>query len=278
MLESPNTSDVAQMPRPRTLVLPDVTGLALADARAVLDAAGLSVQRGGAALVVRYVTAYAPEWTVVQQTPAPGQLVETSSPVEVHVSRASWLRHLPHMYTAAGQEHAFLGQFLRIFEHLHDQTSDALARVPDVFRPLETETAFLPWLATWVAVHLEPEWPEQKKRAWLRLAPTLFARRGTRRALELTLEMHLGFTPVIEENAWPDEPFRVGVASTIGVTSTLVPELQLAHCFIVRLPFPAATLTPAELARIHRVIHAEKPAHTAYSLVFATPDTAARDT
>jgi hypothetical protein len=123
-----------------------------------------------------------------------------------------------------------------------------------------------------MALQVEADWPLEQQRRWLRHAPALYAIRGTKQALQTLLDMYLGTPPVILENQWPFEPFRIGVASEVGISTTVLPPMELAHCFVVQLPEPAEHYSDEQIVRIHRVIQAEKPAHTQYFLTFAMAD------
>jgi phage tail-like protein len=248
--------------RPRKLVVPELTGLRWADACIVLEQAGFPPP------TPRYVEAYTDDNTVVAQTPVRGQLVDGTTTCELAVAKRSWLRFLPQIYQNTGAENALLHEYLWIFQQLNDRVSQVIDRVPQLFRPLDTEARFLDWLAGWIALHLDPDWPDEKKRKWLRFAPTLYSIRGTKAALTALLEMYVGVKPEIRENEWPFEPFRIGVSGEIGVSSTILPPMNLAHCFVVHLPMASDALSDDQIIRVHRVIQAEKPAHTVYFLTF----------
>lgn len=255
--------------RPRKLVVPDVAGLLLRDAQIVLTQAGFA---NG---IPKFVQEYALENTVVAQTPSRGQLVDSDTPILLSVAKPSWLQHLPQVYQASADETgSLLRGLLYIFQHLNEQVTTTVAQIPQLLRPLEAPPEFLPWLSSWIALQLENDWPDEKKRRWLRYAPALYNIRGTRRALELLLEIYTGVRPSVIENEWPDEAFRVEVNSTIAETSTILPPMNLNNCFIVELPMQPSEVDDEQLVRIHRVIQAEKPAHTNYFLRFRAPDTA----
>ena len=255
--------------RPRKALVPDVVGLRLDDAAIVLQQAGFPPPQP------RFTLAYADEHTVVEQVPAKGHLVESNTAVQLYVARQTWVRYLPQLYQeATSGDNQLLHEFLWIFQQVHDRVDRQLASLPALFDPRTTEPAFLPWLASWMTLQLEADWPLERQRQWLRRAPALYAIRGTRKALEATLAMFSGEAVQVLENAWPFEPFRIGVASEIGVTTTVLPPMELAHCFVVQLPRSASEYTDDEIVRIHRVIQAEKPAHTQYFLTFFAPDTA----
>lgn len=258
--------------RSRKVIVPELTGMRLSDAQIVIGQAGFVAADGKPNVQVRYVEAYAEDFQVVAQTPLRGQLVDSAAPIELQVARQSWTRFLPQLYSMANEENALLQQFLWMFQQMHDKTADAIARVPTLLRPLETDAQYLPWLASWLALHLETDWSDAQKRQWLRVAPGLYSQRGTKQSLQTLLRMYLGFDAEIRENVWPFEPFRVGVSSEIGVSSTILPPLNLAHCFVVHLPVSDKTFSHEQIVRIHRVILAEKPAHTMYTLTFAEAD------
>lgn len=244
--------------------MPELVGLKLRDAGIVLQQAGLPPP------LPRYVEAYADENAVVEQYPIRGQLVENTTVVQVSVAKQNWVRYLPQIFQlTADNENHLLHEFLWIFQQQHDRIGDILNNLPALFRPLETEPHFLPWLASWIALQLESDWPVEKQRKWLRHAPALYSMRGTKYAMELLLEMYIGVKVEIVENTWPFDAFRVGVTSEVGISTVVLPPMNLAHCFVVKLPQPATAFPDEQIIRIHRVIQAEKPAHTIYFLTFA---------
>jgi phage tail-like protein len=248
--------------RPRKLVVPDVSGLLLRDAQIVLAQAGFRPAQP------RYVEAYEAENAVVSQDPMRGLLVNSDAPIELRVAKPSWIRYLPQIYQVDGSEGELLPGLMWIFQHVHDTVRQKVDEMVRIFRPLEAPAEFLPWLASWIALHLEDDWDEEKKRRWLRYAPALYNIRGTKVALEKLLEIYVGVKPLILENEWPDEAFRAGVTSDIGITSTILPPMNLNNCFIVELPLSPDDVDEDQLIRIHRVIRAEKPAHCSYYLRF----------
>jgi len=45
--------------------------------------------------------------------------------------------------------------------------------------------------------------------------------------------------------------------------------MDLAHCFVVKMPIRFDEVTPEMVIRIHQIIQLEKPAHTHYYLQFS---------
>ena len=80
----------AQSPRQivrRTVRMPEVTGIALENARLMLRNAGFDPER----VQVRYREAYRPQDETIGQSPTAGALVAVDEPIELVVSRRSLL-------------------------------------------------------------------------------------------------------------------------------------------------------------------------------------------
>lgn len=222
-----------------------------------------------------------------------------------------YLDYLPAIFRTPPEDRqaSVLGQFLRAFEDVltgtGDPTNPGLAEViggiaPDVtgqrrlaglyryFEPgtglestARTPTAFLDWLAGWVALSLRADLDEETQREFIAKAVSLYRLRGTPKGLAAVLGIYTRLGVTIDEG---ETGFRVGKTSTVGVDTVLggfVP-----HYFEVTLrrstPVPkelattslpdelAASSLPAELARYKRIateiIEAEKPAHCFYRL------------
>lgn len=119
--------------------------------------------------------------------------------------------HLPAIY----QEHPFLAEFLRPFGDVVEGFQDLLAEIDRYFAPQFSDPEFLPWLATWLALLLDAEWDEAKRRRLVGEAVELYRWRGTVSGLERYLEIYTGLTPEIREWHWPGG-MQIGVASQIG--------------------------------------------------------------
>ena len=155
--------------RPKKLIVPDVTGLNREDAAIVLRNAGFQSPK------IHMTEDYAPPDTVVRQYPIKGQLVPSETEVVFYVSRKSFLDYLPSAYraTGPGTDSDFLRNFLWIFQHITDSLNRTIDRVHRQFSPFSADESFLPWLAQWVGVSLDQDWPVEKKRAMVRAAAEL---------------------------------------------------------------------------------------------------------
>jgi phage tail-like protein len=67
-----------------------------------------------------------------------------------------------------------------------------LDNLPAYFQPRLAPADFLDWLASWVAVDVDPAWPEEVRRAVVERAVELHRWRGTRRGLTERLRLVLG--------------------------------------------------------------------------------------
>jgi phage tail-like protein len=129
-------------------------------------------------------------------------------------TQSRYLEYLPAIY----HEHPFLGQFLVPFEEVLTIFEELLSSVDRYFAPALTDADFLPWLANWVALALDEEWDETKRRQLISEAVELYQSRGTVYGLKRYLEIYAGLVPEIQEWSWPGG-MQIGVASQIGGTT-----------------------------------------------------------
>jgi phage tail-like protein len=249
--------------RTRKLPVPDVTGLSRKIAEKVLASAGFLPPK------VHFVESYEQADTLVAQMPERGTLWDVDKPVTIHVTRVSWVRHLPSVYRPKrAEDPSFLRDYLWIFQQVLDSVSRKIDSVPELFNPGTTPPEFLAWLASWFAISFDESMPEAHRRRILREAPMLFRMRGTRPAIVRLVKLFSGLDVEIEENRWPYRGFRIGVASTIGLDTMILPEISMSQTFVVRIPMAFEEVGEDLLLRLHKVIEAEKPAHSNYFLQF----------
>lgn len=250
--------------RLRNLVVPQVVGQLDDNARVMLRNAGFPVP------VIHYVEDYADDNSVVRADPAPGQLVSSATEVRLYVAKPSLVRFLPNVYqtSTGGQETDFLRRMLRVFQHVFEGIKSQVDGGHRLYRPSEAPTEFLPWLAQWMAIGLDPDWPEWRQRRILRKAAGLYRVRGTRKSLIALIQIFADLQVRVVENAFPFTGFRVGLGR-IGVDTMVMPRVNLAHAFVVELQVSEDKLVDEELVKLHRVIQLEKPAHTIYCVQFS---------
>lgn len=130
--------------------------------------------------------------------------------------QSRYLEYLPAIYQ--DREEPFLGQFLVPFEEVLTGFDALLSGLDRYFAPALTDSEVLPWLADWVALVLDEEWDESKRRRLIAEAVKLYRERGTVGGLQRYLEIYTGLIPEIRECRWPGG-IQIGVASMIGGTS-----------------------------------------------------------
>jgi phage tail-like protein len=86
----------------------------------------------------------------------------------------------------------FLGRALANFEGVLTQLEDRVAAAHLLSDPAATPEPQLDWLAGWIGVAFDPALPAGQRREWLRRAEALARWHGTRRGLELALDIATG--------------------------------------------------------------------------------------
>ncbi len=254
-------------PMQRRLVrVPDVVGLTLQKALLLVQHSGLKV---GAVL---FKESYEEKDTILEQKPQRGQMVYASDDVTLWISRESYIKWLPAIYQrsdATGRN--YVRDLLWVIQHLFGSIETMLDSIHLYFDSYETPEQFLPWLAAWSAMLLEPDWPVGKKRRLIKKAMELYRLRGTVRGLKLFISLFTGFEPHLAENEWPFNGFRIGTSSTVGIDTVILPPVDKAHSFVVVMPHKFKDVTSQSIIRLHEIIEMEKPSHSTYMLKFEDP-------
>lgn len=130
--------------------------------------------------------------------------------VTVEFPRVSLRRFLPGVFGEDPIGADFTDRFLSIFDTTFRSIESTLDTQASLFDPMSTPSAsdpttgvdFLSWLASWVGITLDRQWPEAKRRAFLRLAPKLYDVRGTRNGLWKVLLLYLGMEIPSARKCW----------------------------------------------------------------------------
>jgi phage tail-like protein len=209
-------------------------------------------------------------------------------------SLSSYLDDLPAIYRqeATGGRPDFLGRLLLAFEHVLTGVGDPgrpgleeilegipggggggvlMAGAHRYFTPgpgmAEEERApkeFLEWLSGWVALTLREDWQEEEKRRILAEIVPSYKKRGTPDGLKQVLAAFTGVSPNAITIAEFQQPFQLGVTSTVGADTVLGGGPP--HYFMVRALLPGAADLARQRAVLEAIIDMEKPAHTYYEL------------
>jgi len=149
-------------------------------------------------------------------------------------SPSLYLQQLPVLF----HDNEFLRRFLLVFESVWEPLEWRHNLLPLYFAPSTCPAEFLPWLASWLHLALNPFWPEQRQRQLLAEAMELYRWRGTVYGMTRMIEVCTGVTPVITQT----QPFVFRIAISIPSGSDTRPEF------------------------IEELVRAHKPAHVGYVL------------
>lgn len=168
--------------------------------------------------------------------------------------RSKYLDYLPGIY----RDNEFLGRFLLIFQSILEPIERTVENIPLYLDPRMTPPEFLPWLASWVDLVLDPSWPEARRRELVALAAELYRWRGTRKGLSEYLRIYTGKAPEITEFI---EGMRLDAGTRLGVGTRLGSSGGGYHFTV--------TIDEREglnIEKIKAIIESQKPAHTLYTL------------
>lgn len=138
----------------------------------------------------------------------------------------------------------FLGRFLLIFESIWEPLEQRQDNIAMYFNPRTCPPRFLPWLAGWLGLTINPHWPEWRTRELLTTAMDLYRWRGTRQGLVEMLEVCLGMPVEVLDTAQP---------------------------FVVRIRVEVPADSSVDTEMIEDLIRTHKPAHIGYILELSTP-------
>lgn len=121
------------------------------------------------------------------------------SQLRLEFDHESYLEFLPAIYREPSPCGDVLLRFLSLFETLFDGTESSIRDLSVFFDPAVIPAEFLSWLAGWLALELDEEWDEAKKREAIARAFEMYGLRGTARGLRESLRFYAGVDAIIEE-------------------------------------------------------------------------------
>lgn len=157
---------------------------------------------------------------------------------------------LPALY----QDDAFAQQFTSALDTVMAPILTTLDCVEAYVDPNLAPPDFVEWLAEWVGIELDENWPLERQRDLVANAVGLYEWQGTARGLARIIEIYAGVTPEITES---------GATSWAPSPGSDLPGTAEAHVKVtLRVPDPAAV----DVARIARIVAAAKPAHVVHEV------------
>ncbi len=120
------------------------------------------------------------------------------------------------------------------------------------FDPDLTPADFVEWLATWVGLEVDENWPLEHQRELLRRTVDLYSRRGTTQGIADVVALYTGLEPILEDSGGTTWSATPGEAAP-GAASPAV---------VVKVEVPAGTELDAH--RVEVIVAAVVPAHVAW--------------
>jgi phage tail-like protein len=227
----------------------------------------------------------------------------TASPIlrqmRVEQTPITAIASLPALYRDGARRRLPLDLLLATFESELALVRETLDDMPRKVDPAGTPAEWLPWLASWLDLELNEEWPEPVQRQAIAEAMVMHARRGTVEGLRALIKRDAGVEARIEEPGAMVSLFALDGQAVLGFTTglasgdpngailgttailgesdlTTVEEIgaplfdDVAHRFRV-LVYAVELLDPETRPRIQRVLDREKPAHTDFELCAIGP-------
>ncbi|MGH2461171.1 MAG: phage tail protein [Chloroflexota bacterium] len=142
----------------------------------------------------------------------PGQLLVLAPGSTERQSRL--LQYLPAVFRGD----AFLSRFLLIYQSILDPIEETVDNTHHYLDPGTAPAEFLPWLASWVGLDLDPGLDEARQRDLIRRAVELHRWKGTRRGLREELQIRTGGRALIVENF---DGMRLGQDASLGLNTNL---------------------------------------------------------
>jgi phage tail-like protein len=122
--------------------------------------------------------------------------------------QSSYLRYLPQvLWSSESDPEPLLGQALCVFEKIltgiadgvpirsggaeYPPIKEVIDALPKLFSSWSTRPEFLPWLASWLALDLEPTWTEYQKRKLITEIVSIYRLRGLEAGLHAYLDIYV---------------------------------------------------------------------------------------
>lgn len=195
---------------------------------------------------------------------------ETSTPcidrMRIYFPRMSLLDYLPAVYQENEASREFLSRYLAIFGSMLDDMEEKIDNIAELFDAETVSGSVMDWLASWLGIAVDDNWDDATLRKLIIKAPYIFARRGTREALEMFLEIFTGVKPLIVEH------FQFKQFQETTELKDLMDKLygQDPYAFTVLLN-PAGSLSTSQMGTLQTILAQEKPAFTDARLVILQP-------
>lgn len=132
-----------------------------------------------------------------------GKVTPKIESLVIEFPRISLRRYLPAVFGEEPMSADFTDRFLALYDTTLRSIESKIDRLAGYFDPLSApadrravgQGDFLSWLGSWIGVAVDRNWPEAKRRRWIKQAGKLFDLRGTREGLWRQLVLFLELEP-----------------------------------------------------------------------------------
>jgi phage tail-like protein len=143
----------------------------------------------------------------------------------------------------------FAQRFTAALDEVLAPIISCLDNVDAYLDPELTPADFVDWLAAWMGLELDENWPLERRRGLIARAASLYHRRGTVRGLADEVEIFTGIDPEVIDSG--------GVRWSTTPNTPLPGDAEPNVTVRVRVQDPASI----DLARLEALVGAAKPAH-----------------
>lgn len=158
---------------------------------------------------------------------------------------------------------SFAWRFLALFARQFYDQERTLDEIHTYFDPATTPAGFLDYLASWVALDLDHNWPEARQRELISRAVELYKTRGLPDGIATFVEIYTGYRPRIIEHH--KAGMKIGVRSQVGVNTKIYRASRdevFRFTVSLKVPDPEAI----DVNQVKRIIDIQKPSWSRYYL------------
>lgn len=186
--------------------------------------------------------------------------------LRLYYPRTSYLEYLPAVYQDEPTSKDFLERFLSIFGTILFEMEEKIDHVAQFFDIDCISGEYLKWLAGWMAIASDDCWEEEQLRKFMKSAPEIYKRRGTKAAIEEMVYLYTGSKPFIIEY------FQLKHLKDEPVYKELLPQLyDMDHYTFCVLVEASAVPTVQKRMALQKILDEEKPAFTEAKLILLKP-------
>lgn len=163
------------------------------------------------------------------------------------------------------RQQTFLWRYLDLFSQTLAGIERQIDGLPELFDPSTAPASFLPWLASWLALSLNENWDEPKRRRLIQNISRLYKERGLPEGVATFVEIYTGYRPDIIEHIRAG--MKIGVRSKIGVNTKLYEGGQNGDVFKFTVQVNTPEPESVDIAELREIIDQQKPSWSRYYLV-----------